>query len=418
MTTDTLTALDLPPRSQDLPWPADLRPFDPFDRVIQADPYAHYAWMREHAPVIRAGNPDAPLYIVSRFSDVTQGLRDAAAFSSRPPSAVVPAGFLLSIDPPDHGPLRQTASRAFSPPAVAALEPRIDALVRSRWAAFLDQGEGDAMGAFASPLTISVIATVLGVPVEHSEQMREWTTEMLDWLAVSMRGVPNTSGVTDAGYRKMANYMDGILTAALATSGDNVVANLARLRAEGELTADETAGFVTLMFAAGHETTTLLTGNCLDFLCDQPQWLPYLREEGGAAAFLNEMLRYRPPVHRLTRYVHQDTEIGSYRVPAGASVRFLIGSAGRDDRVFPGADRFDPERSNTANAAFGYGMHMCMGSWLARLEVRLILEQIAATVDHIERAAEFPTEPLTGGPFATVGFLKLGVRIHRRKGRA
>ena len=400
-----------PPFSADLNWPTDMAPFTPFDRDIQAYPYDHYRWLRENAPVVRAGDAAAPIYIVSRFADVTQGLRDAVAFPSQPANVQVPPGFLLNIDPPDHTRLRKAASRAFSPRAVAALEAQITRLVRQRWQLFLDGRGGDAMARFASPLTIAVISSVLGVPVEHSEQMREWTTQMIDYLGVLMRGVPNSSGVDDQPFRALTGYMSSVLDGALQSPQEHVVGNLARLRAEGALTPDETNGFVTLLFTAGHETTTLLTGNCIDFLCDHPEWLEFLRQPDGPTLFLNEMLRFRPPVHRLARFVHRDADLAGYRIPAGSSVRFLIASANRDADVFADPDRFDPARNNAAHAGFGYGMHMCMGSWLARMEVRAILESIGATVEHIERDPDIARVPLTGGAFATVGLAELGVRL-------
>lgn len=399
----------LPPLSTDLDWPAGLKPFDPLDIEIQASPYAHYRWMRANTPIIRSGNPDAPLYIVSRFDDVTAGLRDAQVFLSRPPGAIVPPGFLLSIDAPDHPRIRQMASKAFTPRAVQEFTPVIAALIAERWNVVIENGGGEVMGLFASPLTIGVISTVLGVPVEQSAQMREWTTSILDYIAVLLRGVPG--GADDTAYVALTSYIDKLLDDACDSQAENVVTNLAQLRARGELTSQEASGFAALLFMAGHETTTLLTGNCLDFLSTRPEWIPFLRTEKGATAFLNEMLRYRPPVHRLARFVGQDTTLGGYHFPAGASVRFLVGSANRDDTAFADGDTFDPARSNASHAAFGYGPHMCMGSWLARLEVRMILERIGATVSELKPDPTIETVALTGGPFATVGLKKLGLSV-------
>lgn len=408
---ETLAPLREAPWSTDLDWPDGMSPFTPFDREIQADPIDHYRWLRTHAPIVRSGDPTAPIHIVSRFADVTEGLRDAIQFRSQPPNASVPAGFLLNLDPPDHTRLRKAAASAFSPRAVASLEPRIIELVRMRWQGFLETGGGDAMAKFASPLTIAVISSVLGVPVEHSEQMREWTTQMIEYLGVLLRGVPNDGGADDGPYRALTGYMSNVLDGALRSPQEDVVGNLARLRAGAVLTPEETNGFITLLFSAGHETTTLLTGNCIDFLCDHPEWLEFLRLPEGPGQFLNEMLRYRPPVHRLARFAHEDATLAGYHIPAGSSIRFLIGSANRDERAFPDPDSFDPRRSNGAHAGFGYGMHMCMGSWLARLEVRTILETIGATVRHIERDPAIPRVPLTGGAFATVGLAAFGVRV-------
>lgn len=398
------------PWSAELAWPDHLSPFDPFDTVIQSDPYEHYAWLRRHAPVIRAGAHEAPLYIVSRFEDVTETLRNARDFSSVPRRDIMFPGFLLNSDPPDHTRLRQSASRAFSPRAIAAAEPVIADLIQARWQPILDAGGGEVIGSFASPLTIAVIATVLGVPVAKSETMREWTSAIIDYVGMLFRGVPNASA-NDGALKEMLAYMNAVFDSTDVEHGETVVANLARLRDEGVLSADEAAGFACQLFMAGHETTTLLTGNCLDFLSVQPAIFETLREPGMIPRFLDEMLRYRPPVHRLTRYTTRDVEIAGVRIPAGASVRLLIASANRDAAKFADPDSFEPQRKNAAHAGFGYGIHMCIGSWLAKLEVRLMLETLARTTATISPDARWPRRPLTGGAFATVGLHSLGLAV-------
>ena len=398
------------PWSTDLDWPSALTPFDPFDTDIQSDPYAHYAWLREHAPVIRAGQTNAPLYIVSRFNDVTETLRNAHDFSSVASRDIVFPGFLLNSDPPDHTRLRQSASRAFSPRAIAAAEPVIAALIAERWQPILDDGGAEVIGSFASPLTIAVISSVLGIPVSQSETMREWTTGIIDYVGMLFRGVPNATA-DDRALKAMFAYVNAVFDAVDVDQGETVVANLARLRDEGVLSAEEAAGFASQLFMAGHETTTLLTGNCLDFLSVNPNVFESLRVPGAIPRFLDEMLRYRPPVHRLTRYTTREVEIAGNRIPAGASVRLLIASANRDPAKFDDPDRFDPQRKNAAHAGFGYGIHMCIGSWLARLEVRLILETLVATTATITPDLRWPRQPLVGGAFATVGLHSLGLRI-------
>ena len=398
------------PHSSELDWPEGMTPFDPFDTQIQADPYPHYAWMRANAPVVRAGAANAPLYVVSRFDDVTSVLRNANDFSSMPRRDVQIPGFVLNMDPPDHTRLRQSASRAFSPRAVAAAEPIIARLVKDRWQPILDAGGGEVIGNFASPLTIAVIASMLGIPVTKSDTMRAWTTAIIDYVGVLFRGVTNENA-NDSALVEMLTYIGSILDTAAETGGDTVVANLARLRDEGTLTRDEAAGFASQLFMAGHETTTLLTGNCLDWLSTNPGIFASLREPGEIPRFLDELLRFRPPVHRLTRYTTREVEVGGYRIPAGASVRLLIASANRDEAKFPDPDRFNTSRTNAAHAGFGYGIHMCVGSWLAKLEVRLMLENLVATTAVLAPDVRWPRAPLAGGAFATVGLHSLGLRV-------
>ncbi len=396
------------PWSQDLDWPSHLKPFDPFDHGIQADPYPHYDWMLEHAPVLRAGPPASRFVFVSRHADTTAGLRDAAAFSSVMRTDAAVPGFLLNMDPPEHAEMRRLVSRAFTPRALAAVEPGIATRVSDAWRRFLGSGGGDAIGAFASPCTIGVICDVLGIPDERAAEMRRWTSESIDYLAQVLRGVPGRAG--RAGYDALLDTISAAMDRA-AGEADSVIGNLARLRDEGVLSRPEAAGFAGLLFTAGHETTTLMTGNCLDILAREPGWLALLREPDGPSAFLEEAFRYRPPVHRLARVATRDVELGGVLIPAGSNLRFMVAAANRDPRQFDAPDRFTPGRANAGSAAFGYGVHLCIGAWLARLELRLILASIGAMTAQLSIDPGGTPVPLTGGAFATVGLRALPLRV-------
>ena len=396
------------PWSHELDWPNTLQPFDPFDTGIQADPYPHYAWMLEHAPVLRAGPPDSRFVFVARHAEVIAGLRDAAAFSSVMRTGVAVPGFLLNMDPPEHAETRRLVSRAFTPRALAAVEPAIAARIGEGWRRFVAQGGGDAIAAFASPGTIGVICDVLGIPDERAAQMRQWTSESIDYLAQVLRGVPGEA-VSRAGYDALLDTLSTAMDRA-PRGEDSVIGNIARLRDEGVLSREAAAGFAGLLFTAGHETTTLMTGNCLDILAREPGWLALLREPDGPAAFLEEAFRYRPPVHRLACVATRDVALGGVPVPAGSNLRFMIAAANRDPRRFDEPDRFRPRRAETGSAAFGYGVHLCIGAWLARLELRLMLASIGAMTDRLSIDPDRAPVPLGGGAFATAGLRALPLR--------
>ena len=395
------------PCSHDLDWPDHLKPFDPFDTTIQADPYQHYDWMLEHAPVLQAGPAARPFVFVSRHAEVVAGLRDAATFSSVMRTDVAVPGFLLNMDPPNHTEMRRLVTRAFTPRALAALEPGIAARVSDAWRRFLQRGGGDAIAHFASPCTIGVICAVLGIPDEREAEMRRWTSESIDYLAQVLRGVPGKA--SRAGYDALLDTISSAMDRA-AGGEDSVIGNLARLRDEGVLSRSDAAGFAGLLFTAGHETTTLMTGNCLDLLAREPRWLELLRTPDGPTAFLEEAFRLRPPVHRLARVATRDVELGGCIVLAGSDLRFMIAAANRDPRQFDQPCRFVPGRINTGNAVFGHGVHLCIGAWLARLELRLILASIGALTKHLSIDPDQAATPLVGGAFATVGLRSLPLR--------
>lgn len=400
-----------PPWSEDLPWPHDLKPFDPFDTEIQASPYAHYRWMRANAPVLRAGARDAPLYVVSRFADVSAGLRDAEAFSSAMGQSTPLPGFILNMDALDHSRLRPLVAAAFTPRAIKAVEPLVAEVVEQRWRPVLARGGGDLVGDFASPCTVSVISSILGIPVSLSEEVRAWTTQSIAYLATLLRNVPD-AGADAGGHTALIRLINEALDSAADDGNDTVASNLARLRREETLTREEASGFACLLFMAGHETTTILTSNAFDVLLQQPELLGELRTPEGVKGFLDELLRLRPSVHRVTRRATRETTVAGCRVAAGASVRFLVGSANRDESHFVDSEMFDPRRPAAGTATFGYGPHMCIGSWLARMELRLILERVGRTVDRLAPDPAIPRIPLTGGAFATVGLQQLGVRLN------
>ena len=256
-----------------------------------------------------------------------------------------------------------------------------------------------------------MICNVLGIPDERAAEMRRWTSESIDYLAQVLRGV--SGEVSRAGYDAL---LDTISAAMNRASGeqDSVIGNLARLRDEGVLSRPEAAGFAGLLFTAGHETTTLMTGNCLDLLAREPGWLALLREPDGPASFLEEALRFRPPVHRLARVATRDVELGGFLIPTGSNLRFMIAAANRDPRQFDQPGRFEPGRDNAGNAVFGYGVHLCIGAWLARLELRLILASVGAMTEHLCFDPDRLPVPLAGGAFATVGLRSLPLRATPR----
>lgn len=170
--------------------------------------------------------------------------------------------------------------------------------------------------------------------------------------------------------------------------------------------------FATLLFGAGHTTTTNLIGNCLYMLTQRPDDLARMREdEAFIEPFIEEVLRTRPSFHRILRITTREVELHGETIPAGSIVRLLLASANRDPEYFPDGEEFDPDRKARMHSSFGQGIHSCLGSWLARLEARTALRIISRRAARIELDPDTAPTPLTGGTFNEFGFEHLPILI-------
>jgi cytochrome P450 len=401
------------PYPEDLVWPAHLRPFDPLDHTIQADPYPYYEWMREHAPVLRTKTSIGEAWFLSRYRDVVWVLRSQKIFSSQlydPKKAPQ----VLFMDEPDHTRLRAAVAHIFTPKAVAKLEEKIRSLAGQYLRPLLHEGIVEIVETFAAPLTMDMITSLLGLPLSETDQFRRWSQ---DWGSYSGRLSGNSPGspTDEAGTMAFVEYMRKTLEHVPA-DGDSILSSIVRARAEGKMTDQEARFFTLVLFTAGHETTTILIANGLIQLAETPELLTRLRENpGDIPAFVEELARYKPPIHRLRRITIQEVEVGGHTIPALAHVRLLIVAANRDPEKFPNPEVFDLSRDTGGHLGFGFGIHSCLGSWLARLEARIVFELIAQTISKIELYpdASRAVVPFTGGSMSASGPRLLTLRLSR-----
>jgi cytochrome P450 len=401
------------PYPEDLVWPAHLRPFDPLDHTIQADPYPYYEWMREHAPVLRTKTSLGEAWFLSRYRDVVGVLRSHKIFSSElydPKKAPQ----VLFMDEPDHMRLRAAVAHIFTPKAVAKLEEKIRSLAGQYFHPLLGEGIVEIVESFAAPLTLDMITILIGLPLSETDQFRRWSQ---DWGSYSGRLSGNSPGspTDEAGTMAFVEYMRQTLERVPA-DGDSILSSIVRARAQGKLTDQEAQFFTLVLFTAGHETTTILIANGLIQLAETPELLTRLRENpGDIPAFVEELARYKPPIHRLRRITTREVEVGGHTIPAHAHVRLLIVAANRDPEKFPNPELFDLGRDTGGHLGFGFGIHSCLGSWLARLEARIIFELIAQTVSKIELYpdAARAVVPFTGGSMSASGPRLLTLRLSR-----
>lgn len=360
--------------------------YDPYSYEIHEDPYPTYERLRSEAPVYR--NDQHGFWALSRHGDVIEGFRDTATFSSAhgvslDPEASGPHAHrtmsFLAMDPPRHGRMRGLVSRGFTPRRVLDLEPRIREIAVGYIDEGLERGSFDFIADLAGKLPMDVISELMGVPVADRAELRR----LSDLLVHRDEGVV---GVPQAGVEAaliLAGYYADMIAARRAQRTDDLTSALLDVDVDGErLTDDEIISFLFLMVVAGNETTTKLLGNAWYWAWRNPdeRAKPFTEGPGRIVEWVEETLRYDTSTQMLARIATRDIELRGTTIPAGDRVLLLVGSANRDEDVFPDATRYDIGRDTTPMASFGFGRHFCLGASLARLEARVCLEELVARV--------------------------------------
>jgi cytochrome P450 len=348
-----------------------------------ADPHAAFRWMREHAPVYRC--EPLGLWAISKHADILQVSRNPETFcSSRGVliSDVVRAGrsmgetppSILYMDPPQHARYRKLVSRAFTPGMVAGLERRIRAIARESLDAIRYGESHDFVEAIAVPLPMLVIAEMLGVPTEDRDTFKRWSDAM---IAAADTG-PTPESMQPLG--ELFAYFHGKLGERRSRPQDDLLSALAAAEVDGERLEDnDVLLFCMTLLVAGNETTRNLISGGARALMEFPDQRRALRENPDCLpGAVEEMLRWVTPVRSFARTATRDTDIRGQRIAEGDYVLLLYASGNRDEDVFgPTADLFDvTRRTESSQVAFGFGEHFCLGASLARLEVRVLFEEL------------------------------------------
>ncbi len=368
--------------------------YSPYAYEMHDDPYPTYARLRDEAPVYR--NEPEGFWALSRHADVVAAFRDSGRFSSSHGVSLDPAASgpnahrtmsFLAMDPPMHGRMRGLVSRGFTPRRVAELEPRIRELTRAYLDAALPQGTFDFVADLAGKLPMDVISEMIGVPAVDRDEVRR-LSDLLVHRDEGTNDVP-PAGV-EAAFSLIAYYSD-MLDERRARPTEDLTSALLAVELDGDrLTDDEIMGFLFLMVVAGNETTTKLLGNAWYWAWRNPeQRAVALADPARVPDWVEETLRFDTSTQMLARTTTTDVELHDTVIPAGERVVLLVGSANRDERAFPDADRYDLDRGDLASqlASFGFGRHFCLGASLARLEARVCLEELAA------RVADYDIDP-------------------------
>jgi cytochrome P450 len=367
------------------------------------------AWlrdMRRDQPVWQDGNGSVHVF---RHADCTAVLSDPATFSSDVSQAApddVPnfvEGSLAATDPPRHRKLRRIVSEAFTPKTVAGLEPRIVELTNELLDAAADRDEWEFVDVLSNPLPVTVIAELLGIPVADQPKFRRWAEAAIT--------ATNDAQVGEAAFhisdwvaeqlREMQEYLLAHARNRLEHPTGDLMTRLATAEVDGvKLTDNELFSFAADLLFAGHITTTMLLGNSVVSLHENPDTAAKLRADRSLMpGFIEEVLRVRPPITLTNRLVRKDTRLGDIDVPAGGMVVAWMLSANYDEAKFDSPELFDPHRDPNPHMAFGHGIHFCIGAPLGRLETRIALNILLDRYQQMRPSGDGPVFHDAGGLF-------------------
>jgi cytochrome P450 len=372
----------IPPQDvREEPWPG-INPFSR-DPAFRDDPYPAYKKARERHPVHLTAAGDYQLFrhadVVRLLKDTKVGVRTTDGVLIGVDETKFPRRFMLQQDPPNHTRLRRLVSRGFTPPAMERLRPHVQTLVDS----LLDRVQGahemDIIRDLARPLPSTVICQMLGVPVSDGELFTDWTAQITHLLAPRVLSEEQRTRSYDAASR-LIEYFTAAVSERKRALGDDLLSTLIRAEEAGDrLSMDELIVQAIGLLIAGFETTIGLIGNGVRALLMHPTELAKLQQNPSLIGpTVEECLRYDGPIAGTLRVLHEDAEFGGIRVPINTAIFASIASAHRDPAVFSHPDRFSIERKQTANLAFGGGIHFCLGAHLARMEAQIAIGTLVA----------------------------------------
>jgi cytochrome P450 len=387
--------------------PDDLR-WDPFDETLKDDPHPLWRRLRDEAPVYY--NEQYDFWALSRFEDIERAHRDPKRYSSAHTTVLESMtekaqteGMMIFLDQPEHTALRRLVSKAFTPRRVAELEDEIRVIC----ATLLDAQQGrdsfDYVQDFGARLPATVIAALLGVPPSDREDVRHH----IDGLFHLEPGVGMANDLSMQAALWLYTYIGQQIEDRQQHPRDDMMTDLVQAEVTGtdgvprRLTPVEATEFGILIISAGTETVARLLGWAGLLLGEHPDQLTALAQDPPLIPnAVEELLRYESPSPVQGRWLTEETELHGQVIPANSKVLLLTGSAGRDERVYPDADRFDVRREFRLHVAFGYGVHFCLGAALARMEGKIALEETFKrykgwTVDK-ERAVPLHTSTVRG----------------------
>jgi cytochrome P450 family 142 subfamily A polypeptide 1 len=348
------------------------------------NPHAAMTWMRTHAPVYWDGR----IWGVTRYADLKHVSGDPATFSNaggiRPESG--PIAMMIDMDDPEHIRRRKLVNRGYTPRRIRDRE----AEVRAACDVIIDRLDGrdavDLVWDIAAPLPLAMIANDLGFAEPDRPQLLEWSDAMLRALT----GDPAAGAAAGEAFGGYVGYVTEVIADRRANPTDDLMSVLCHAEVDGDRLDDDSIIHESLLILIGGDETTrhVMSGGAYQLLIDRSRWEALRAEPALLPVAVEEMLRWVSPIKNMTRVATRDVELGGQTIHAGDQLLLLYPSANRDEAVFKDPFTFDIARSPNDHVAFGFGTHFCLGNSLARLELKVMFEQLLQRVPNLALASE------------------------------
>jgi cytochrome P450 len=385
-----------------------------FSPEMRADPYPSYAEMRRSSPVCKV--EPIGCWAVSRYEDAVYVLKENGLFSAAGIADMIQntsvghnpiCDSMVVMDPPTHTKLRALVSRAFS----AAVIPRIEPIARAAAAEGAEQlRTGDFVDffkTFSVPVAASVIANLLGLDPALRDSFMRWSAHI---VSINPAMPPERTEEVRESVTTLKQYLTEVIAARRKEPKGDLVSDLIAAEIDGQaLTHVELMGFLFLLLVAGLETTSHLLTNAVRVLVRSRDLHDRIRKDPTLIpAFVDEVLRFDPPVYADIRLTTAEVQVGGTTIPAGSLVTVLLASVNRDERLFEDPDTFNIDRRRQTGFSFTYGIHFCLGAALARAEARVALEALCSLPGYFD---EQPGDQEWAVSATVRGLLRYPVRL-------
>jgi cholest-4-en-3-one 26-monooxygenase len=362
-------------------------------------PHAEWTWLRRNDPVHWYEHPTVePFWAVTKHADIVDiGKRPQdwiiepriAVFAREAPEEPQ-ARHLLTMDPPDHGKFRNVTAKWFTPRAVHRWEPEIERLTRRTLDAAAEKGAIDFVADVSAPITIAVIAEMLGVPRDDWHLLFRWTNEIIAPDDPEFRRGRSSEETADTARKELFEYFAKLVDVRRKAPREDILSVVVQGKVDGKpIPPFELLSYYFLLVVAGNETTrNAMTGGVQAFIDHPGEWHRLVGDPALVEGAIEETVRWVTPVIQFARTATRDLELRGRKIRKGESVCLYYASANRDEDIFEEPFRFRIDRSPNNHIGFGRGEHVCLGAHLARLELRCMFRQLRERLVSLERTGE------------------------------